>query len=76
VCFYGKMAHPAVMVLPKTKLREAANKMHKFGVSFLVVVKGRPAGIVTKRDLLEPLAQMEKPIRVQVQGYGLKRLEK
>ena len=49
----GIMAKPMVTVLPKTKLREAANKMHKFGVSYLMVVsKGRPAGIVTKRTFL------------------------
>jgi CBS domain-containing protein len=72
----GIMAKPVITVLPKTTLREAANKMHKFGISSLVVVsKGRPVGIVTKRDFLEPLAQMEKPIRRLTVQFSVKDVE-
>lgn len=53
------MSKPVITVFPGTKLRDAANKMHKFDISSLVVVrKRRPVGIVTKRDFLEPIAQM------------------
>ena len=58
----GIMVKPVVTILPETKLRDAEEQMHKFNISSLVIVsKGRPVGIVTKRDFLEPLAQMEKP---------------
>jgi CBS domain-containing protein len=64
---------PAVTVLPETKLREAAEQMHKFDISSLVVVsKGRPVGILTKRDFLEPLAQMEKPVRKLMVQFSVK----
>jgi CBS domain-containing protein len=57
----GLMVKPVVTILPETKLSDAEEQMHKFNISSLVIVsKGRPAGIVTKRDFLEPLAQMEK----------------
>ncbi len=60
----GIMVKPVVTILPETKLREATEQMHKFDISSLVIVsKGRPIGIVTKRDFLEPLAQMEKPVQ-------------
>lgn len=63
------MARPVITVLPETKLKDAAKKMHEFDISSLVVIrKGRPAGILTKRDFLEPLAEMEisrRKIRVQ-----------
>jgi CBS domain-containing protein len=72
----GIMAKPVITVLPETTLREAAKQMHKFGISSLVVVsKGRPIGIVTKRDFLEPLAQMEKPIRRLTVQFSVKDAE-
>jgi predicted transcriptional regulator len=72
----GIMAKPVVTVLPETTLREAAKQMHKFGISSLVVVsKGRPIGIVTKRDFLEPLAQMEKPVRRLTVQFSVKDVE-
>ena len=66
----------AITVLPETKLPEAENQMHKFDISSLVVVsKGRPVGILTKRDFLEPLAQMEKPERKLMVQFSIKDVE-
>ncbi|MFC1487882.1 CBS domain-containing protein [Thermoproteota archaeon] len=66
----------AVTVLPETKLPEAEDQMHKFDISSLVVVsKGRPVGILTKRDFLEPLAQMEKPLRRLMVHFSVKDVE-
>jgi CBS domain-containing protein len=43
------MVTPVVTVLPQTKLRDAADQLHKFDISSLVIVdKGRPVGIMTK----------------------------
>ena len=56
----GIMAKPVITVLPETKLRDAEMEMHKFDISSLVIIrKGRPVGIVTKRDFLELIVQME-----------------
>jgi len=72
----GIMVKPVITVLPETKLREAAEQMHKFNVSSLVIVsKGRPIGIITKRDFLEPLAQMEKPVRRLMVQFSVKDVE-
>jgi len=72
----GIMVKPVITVLPETKLREAAEQMHKFDISSLVIVsKGRPVGIVTKRDFLEPLAQMEKPVRRLTVQFSVKDVE-
>ncbi len=58
----GIMAKPAITVLPETMLKDAEKQMHKFNISSLVVAsKGRPVGILTKRDFLEPLAELEMP---------------
>jgi len=66
----------AVTVLPETKLPEAEDQMHKFDISSLVVVsKGRPVGIMTKRDFLEPLAQMEKPVQKLSVQFSVKDVE-
>jgi len=70
------MVKPVVTVLLKSKLREAAERMHKFDISSSVVVsKGRPVGIMTKRDFLEPLAQMEKPVRRLMVQFSVKDVE-
>jgi predicted transcriptional regulator len=70
------MVTPVITILPETKLREAAEQMHKFDISSLVVViKGRPVGIMTKRDFLEPLAQMEKPVRRLMVHFSVKDVE-
>jgi len=69
----GIMVTPVVTILPETKLRDASEQMHKFDISSLVVVsKGRPVGIMTKRDFLEPLAQMEKPVRRLMMQFSVK----
>ena len=71
----GIMTKPVITVLPETLLKDAAEKMQEFDISSLVVVrKGRPVGILTKRDLLEPLAEMEMPkqkISVQFSVKGV-----
>ncbi|MBA7474274.1 Inosine-5'-monophosphate dehydrogenase [subsurface metagenome] len=71
----GIMTKPVITVLPETTLKDAAEKMQKFNISSLVVIrKGRAAGILTKRDLLEPLAEMEMPkqrINVQFSVKGV-----
>jgi len=71
----GIMTKPAITVLPETLLKDAVETMQKFDISSLVVIsKGRPAGILTKRDLLEPLAEMEMPkqkISVQFSVKGV-----
>jgi acetoin utilization protein AcuB len=46
----GIMTKPVISVLPETKLRDAAEEMHKFNISTLVVVrKRRPVDVLTKR---------------------------
>jgi CBS domain-containing protein len=72
----GIMVKPVVTVLPETKLRDAEEQMHKFNISSLVIVsKGRPVGIVTKRDFLEPLAQMEQPVQKLTVQFSVKDVE-
>jgi CBS domain-containing protein/ribosome-associated translation inhibitor RaiA len=72
----GIMTKPVITVLPETRLKDAAKKMHKFDSSSLVVVRKRsPVGIVTKRDFLEPIAQMEKPIRRLTVQFSIKDVE-
>jgi predicted transcriptional regulator len=54
------MAKPVITVSAGTRLKIAEETMRKFNVSSLVVVrKGKLQGIVTKRDFLEPIAQIE-----------------
>jgi len=54
------MIKPVITVSANTRLKIAEEKMRKSNVSSLVVVrKGRPQGIVTERDFLEPIAQIE-----------------
>jgi CBS domain-containing protein len=71
----GIMTKPVITVLPETLLKDAVEKMQKFDVTSLIVIsKGRPAGILTNRDLLEPLAEMEMPkqrITVQFSVKGV-----
>jgi hypothetical protein len=50
--------------------------MHRFDISSLVVIRKRkPVGILTKRDFLEPIAQMEKPIRRLTVQFSVKDVE-
>jgi len=54
------MVKPVVTVSADTRLKNAGEKMRKLNVSSLIVVRrGIPQGIVTKRDFLEPIAQIE-----------------
>jgi CBS domain-containing protein len=72
----GIMVKPVVTVLPETKLRDAEGQMHKFNISSLIIVsKGRPVGIITKRDFLEPLAQMELPVQKLTVQFSVKDME-
>ena len=72
----GIMTKHVVTVLPETQLKDAEKKMHEFDISSLVVIrKGRPVGIVTKKDFLEPIAQMEKPIRRLTVQFSTKDVE-
>jgi CBS domain-containing protein len=67
------MSSPVITVLPTDTLRTAAEKMHRLDISSLVVVsKGRPIGIVTKRDFLEPIAQMEMEERKLTVQFSVK----
>ena len=57
----GIMSNPVITVLPENHVRYAAEKMREFDISSLVVTtNGRPTGILTKRDFLEPMAQMKE----------------
>ncbi len=71
----GIMTKQVITVLPETTLKDAVDKMQEFDITSLIVVsKGRPAGILTKRDILEPLAEMEMPkqkISVQFSVKGV-----
>ena len=54
------MVKSVITVSADTRLKIAEEKMHKFNISSLVVLrKGKLQGIVTKRDFLEPIAQIE-----------------
>jgi CBS domain-containing protein len=67
------MTKPVITVLPETRLKNAAGKMHKFDISSLVVIrKGKLVGIVTKRDFLEPIAQTERPMRRLAVQFSVK----
>ena len=51
-------------------------KMQKADVTSLVVItKGRPIGILTKRDLLEPLAEMDLPKQRITVEFSVKGVE-
>jgi CBS domain-containing protein len=72
----GIMSKPVVTVLSKDRLRNAADKMHRFDISCLVVVqRGRPVGIVTKPDFLEPIAQIGKPLQRLTVQFSVKGVE-
>ncbi|MGW8288664.1 MAG: CBS domain-containing protein [Candidatus Bathyarchaeia archaeon] len=78
----GIMTKPVITVLPETTLKDAVKQMQKYKISSLVVVsKGRTAGILTKRDLLEPLAEMDLPkqritVEFSVKGVKIDDLQK
>jgi predicted transcriptional regulator len=78
----GIMTKPVITVLPENTLKDAVKNMQKYSISSLVIVtKGRPTGILTKRDLLEPLAEMETPkqqitIEFSVKGVGIDSIQR
>jgi CBS domain-containing protein len=78
----GIMTKPAITVLPGTTLKDAEKKMHRFEISSLVIAdKGRPVGILTKKDVLEPLAAMEKPssaitVQFSVKDVGINEIQR
>jgi CBS domain-containing protein len=72
----GIMRKPVITLLPENNLKDAVEKMQKFNISSIVVIsKGRPAGILTKRDLLEPLAEMEMPKQRITVEFSVKGVE-
>lgn len=78
----GIMSRPVITVLPENNLRYAAEKMREFDISSLVVVRNnRPVGVVTKRDFLESIAQMEKKeakfaLQLSVRGVDLDEIQR
>lgn len=72
----GIMTKPVITILPETTIKDAEKQMQKFDISSLVVVKdGRPVGILTKRDFLEPLAAMEEPSRAITVQFSVNHVE-
>ncbi|MDG6222791.1 MAG: CBS domain-containing protein [Candidatus Bathyarchaeota archaeon] len=77
----GIMTKPVITVQPETTLKDAVEKMQKNDITSLVVTsKGRLAGILTKRDLLEPLAERETPeqkitVQFSVKRVGIKEMQ-
>nr|MDO8079465.1 CBS domain-containing protein [Candidatus Freyarchaeota archaeon] len=70
------MSSPLITISPETSLKEADKKMHDSDVSSLVIVRGEKlAGIVTKRDFLEPIAQMEMKKPTLAIQFSVKELE-
>jgi CBS domain-containing protein len=78
----GIMTKSVITVQPETKLKVAVQKMQESNITSLVVLnKGRLTGIITKRDILEPLAEMEKPqqkitVQFSTKGVGIKEIQK
>ena len=78
----GIMTKPAITVLSENTLKNGIEKMLKHNISSLVVVsKGRPIGLVTKRDILEPLAEMDLPkqqikVHFSVKGTGIDSIQR
>jgi CBS domain-containing protein len=69
----GIMTKPAITVFPETRIRKAVDIMKKFNISSLVVVKQAiPVGILTKRDLLEPISQLERISRKFTIQFSIK----
>jgi len=52
-------------VRPDSKLREAVQKMVKFNIGSVIVMKGdRPAGIITERDAMKSLIEADRDLNV------------
>jgi predicted transcriptional regulator len=69
------MSEPAITVSSDRDLKDAEQLMHDHDIHSLVVVEDNfPVGIITKRDLLEPLAQMDikqEALTVQFSTRGI-----
>jgi ribosome-associated translation inhibitor RaiA len=66
------ITRPPITITPETSLKEAEQKMHDYDdCALLAVVDERIVGIATKKDFLEPIAQigMETP-RLTIQFSG------
>jgi CBS domain-containing protein len=78
----GIMTKPVITALPETTLKDAVDTMQRFDITSLIVIsKGRPTGILTKRDILEPLAEMEMPkqqitIQFSTKGVGIGNIQR
>jgi len=78
----GIMTKPVITVLPENTLKDAVKNMQKYSISSLIIVtKGRPTGILTKRDLLEPMAELDTPkqqikIEFSVKGVGIDSIQR
>ena len=78
----GIMSRPVITVLPENNLRYAAEKMREFDISSLVIVRNnRPIGVVTKKDFLESIVQMEKKevkfaLQLSVKGIDLDEIQR
>ncbi|MCW4022295.1 MAG: CBS domain-containing protein [archaeon] len=78
----GIMTKPVITVQPETMLKDAVKIMQKNDITSLVVInKGRLAGILTKRDVLEPLAELETPepkitVQFSTKGVGIKEMQR
>ncbi|MBT8171912.1 CBS domain-containing protein [Candidatus Bathyarchaeota archaeon] len=72
----GIMTKPVITVLPENNLKDAIEMMLKHKISSLVVIsKGRPTGIITKRDILEPLAEIGLPKQLITIQFSVKGTE-
>ncbi len=78
----GIMTKPVITVQPETTLKDAVKQMQKNDITSLIVIsKGRLAGIITKRDFLEPLADLETPepritVQFSTKGVGIKEMQR
>jgi CBS domain-containing protein len=72
----GIMSKPVITVSPEARLSDAEKRLHKFNISSLVIAKkGRAEGIVTKKDFLESIAQLEKKERGLRVQFSVKDVE-
>ncbi|HMK95719.1 MAG TPA: CBS domain-containing protein [Candidatus Limnocylindrales bacterium] len=72
----GVVRRPVITVEPETSLRNAEKVMHDDDVSCLAVTsKEHLVGVVTKRDFLEPISQLEVAERKLTVQFSLKDLD-
>ena len=72
----GIATRPMVTIDPQMSLKNAERAMHDQGVSCLAVVSNdRLVGVVTKRDFLEPISQLEAVERKLSIQFAVKELD-